>query len=347
MFVCVTGGTGFLGAHTVAALVRAGHRVRVLARDPAAVGPALAPLGVPRGVEAVPGDITDEPSVAAAVRGTDGVLHAASVYSFDSRRRAEIRATNVRGTEVVLAAALRAGVRRVVSVSTFGALLPSAEPVLHAGSPVGTPAEVYMAGKAVSEALARRHQAAGAPLVITYPAALFGPDDPKLGDQNGRLRDLLRGLMPFWPLGHLPVGDVRDTAALHARLFDEPSPPQRVFGPGHHLTTPEFVDVVRAVTGRKLPALFLPAAAMAPLSRVADVVQRGWPWHIPAEFGALYACANARPVARETALERIPPRPVEDTLADTVGWLHRTGRLSARQAGAAAAAVTPPTAAAA
>ncbi|MEV7027164.1 NAD-dependent epimerase/dehydratase family protein, partial [Kitasatospora sp. NPDC093558] len=42
MLVCVTGGTGFVGVHSVAELVRRGHRVRVLARDPAAAERGLA-----------------------------------------------------------------------------------------------------------------------------------------------------------------------------------------------------------------------------------------------------------------------------------------------------------------
>uniref|UniRef100_UPI0011781165 NAD-dependent epimerase/dehydratase family protein n=1 Tax=Amycolatopsis kentuckyensis TaxID=218823 RepID=UPI0011781165 len=98
MVIAVTGGTGFLGAHTVALLVAAGARVRVLARDPAAGT-------VPDGVEVVPGDVTDEVAVARLVAGADAVLHAAGVYSFDSRRRAELARVNVAGTETVLAAA--------------------------------------------------------------------------------------------------------------------------------------------------------------------------------------------------------------------------------------------------
>src|SRR5689334_15995187 len=79
MLVLVTGGTGFVGAHTVAALTAAGHRVRVLARAPERVAPALAPLSVPAdAVEVAAGDVTDETAVDAAVRGVDGLVHAAS-----------------------------------------------------------------------------------------------------------------------------------------------------------------------------------------------------------------------------------------------------------------------------
>jgi dihydroflavonol-4-reductase len=46
MRVLVAGGTGFVGSHSVAALVEGGHEVRLLVRDRQRVAPALAPLGL-------------------------------------------------------------------------------------------------------------------------------------------------------------------------------------------------------------------------------------------------------------------------------------------------------------
>jgi len=46
MRVLITGGTGFVGSHTVAAVVRAGHSVRLLARRPERADAALGPLGI-------------------------------------------------------------------------------------------------------------------------------------------------------------------------------------------------------------------------------------------------------------------------------------------------------------
>src|SRR5207247_2402833 len=103
MLVTVTGGTGFVGSHSVAAIVRAGHRVRLLVRDEARVRPALDPLSVDAsGLDVVVGTVTDEAAVATAVAGCDAVLHAASVYSFDSRLRTQMRAVNAAGTGTVL-----------------------------------------------------------------------------------------------------------------------------------------------------------------------------------------------------------------------------------------------------
>ena len=288
MLVCVTGGTGFLGAHTVSAVVRAGHRVRLLVRDPARIEPALGPLGVESGaVDVVVGDVTHEPAVALATRGADAVLH------------------------------LAAGRERV----------------LRADSPVARPRDAYLATKAAAETVARDHQRADAPVVITYPSALLGPHDPRLGDQNARLRNALRGLMPMWSSGGFPVGDVRDTAAMHAGLLTG-SPSGRCFGPGHYVSTREYLDTLRAVTGRGLPAVFLPAKAMLPMGLLTGVVQHVWPWHIPAEYGAIYTCDRAARVADDADTSGVRPRPIGDTIRDTVSWLRRTGWLSERLAGA-------------
>jgi dihydroflavonol-4-reductase len=282
--------------------------------------------------------VLDEFAVARLVRGVDVVLHAASVYSFDSRRRAAMRATNVAGTELVLTAARRAGVGRVVYVSSVGALFPAPRREIDPDSPVGRPREAYLASKAGAEVVARRHQEAGEPVVITYPPALVGPHDPRLGDQNTRLRNALRGLMPIWPTGGMPVGDVRDTATLHASLVDSALAVDRHFGPGHYLTTREYVRTLREVTGRTLPTVYLPARAMLPLGLLTSVVQRVWPWHIPAEYGAIYTCACAVRVSESAGTNGVAARPVTETFADTVRWLHGAGHLSASGAGSAAAA---------
>jgi dihydroflavonol-4-reductase len=331
MLVTVTGGTGLVGAHSVAAILRSGHRVRLLVRDESTVDKALSPLDVDlREVDVVTGDVLDEPSVERAVRGADAVLHAASVYSFDSRRHADLRRTNERGTELVLGAARRAVDGPIVYVSTVGAMFPAR--VIDTDSPVGNPRETYLRSKVAAELIARRHQAEGAPVVITYPPALLGPDDPKLGDQTSRLRNTLRGLMPIWPLGAFPLGDVRDTADLHASVLTETGP-ARHFGPGHYVSTREYVATVREVTGRALPTMYLPAPMVIPVGLLATLLQRVWPWQIPAEYGAVYTAACRTRVAEDASTNGVKARPLADTVADTVRWLHRNGLLSDRAAG--------------
>ncbi len=336
MTFLITGGSGFLGSHIVAELHRRGHAVRLLVRDPVRAGQALRPLGVdPAQVRMTVGDVTDPVAVAAAVRGCAGVLHAASVYSFDPRRHAEMRAVNERGTEVVLAAARAAGTGRILHVSTFGALLPAAGPIT-AGAPVGAPRETYLASKAAAEVVAREHQRDGRPVTITYPPALLGPHHPWLGDQTRRLRDTLRGLMPIWPDGGFPVGDVRDVADQHADVLTCGGP-DHVAAPGRYVPTRDLLRALREVTGRRLPAVHLPAAALLPVGRLAGLAQRVLPAHVPVEYGAIYTCRVARPLDDAPA-----GRPLVHTLEDTVRWLHEAGHVTAAQAGRAAFRIPAP-----
>src|SRR3954471_19184153 len=115
MRVLVTGGTGYVGSHTVAALTRAGHEVTVLARSPDRVAPALEPLGVaPGSVGTAVGDVTDAAAVERAMDGQEAILHGASVFSMDARKAAEMNAVNVAGTELVLGTAERLGLDPIV-----------------------------------------------------------------------------------------------------------------------------------------------------------------------------------------------------------------------------------------
>jgi nucleoside-diphosphate-sugar epimerase len=222
LLVLVTGGTGYVGSHAITALTRAGHRVRVLARSPAGIPAALGPLGV-AGVETAIGDVTDPTAVERALEGCDAVLHAASVFSLDARRADEMTSVNVRGTEIVLGTAHRLGLDPIVYVSSEVALLPPADgEVLTPDSPVQRPPGPYCRSKADAELVARRLQALGAPVVSVQPAALWGPQDPHLGEGATLATNVLRHRYPVVMPGGMHIADVRRVAAPSSRH----SPPE-------------------------------------------------------------------------------------------------------------------------
>jgi dihydroflavonol-4-reductase len=318
MRVLVTGGTGFVGSHSVAALVRSGHEVRLLVRSPQRIAPALEPVGVYE-VDSVEGDVTDPVSVERAMEGCQAVLHAASVYSFRRRDAKLMEETNARGCDLVLATAQRLGLDPIVYVSSYVALLPAKGRVLTAESPVGTPGPAYARSKADSDRVARGYQDAGAPVAISYPGMVWGPHDPHFGESNRLAVQILRGRLPFIPDGGVPIVDVRDVAQLHAQL-ERGRGPRRYMAGGAYVPFPELVDSLARVTGRGIRHRVLP-----------DLFAR-----LMAQFNeAIYTvCQAARCDDSRTRDEfGITPRDPDVTLTDSVRWLAEQGHINAREAG--------------
>jgi dihydroflavonol-4-reductase len=333
MRVLITGGTGFVGSHTVAAVVRAGHDVRLLVRRPERAGAALVPLGIPV-QDIVVGDVLHPDSVRQAVAGCDAMINTAAVYSLDPRKAAGALAANARGTEIVLEAAVRAGLDPVIHVSSYVALLPSRH-VLTPDSPVGTGGPAYPRSKAQSELIARRHQSAGAPVVTTYPGAVTGPHDPYFGDTAFTLAMILRNRTPFAISGTWPIADVAYAAGAHAAMLEPGRGPRRYLLGGHNITWNDLYATLRHLTGRHLPAVPAPGSLARTTGRAMDVLQRVVTTRLPIGYQGPWIvtkCAGTddRTTRQELGIE---PPPLEQTLADTIRWMVQAGHLPPRLAG--------------
>jgi len=121
MRVLVTGGTGHVGSHIVAALLDEGHAVRMLVRKPERVPAALEPSGwTTDDVEMVQGDVADGPeALATAMDGVDALLHAANVYSLNQADAQQMREANVDGTRAILQTASERRLAPIVHVSSY------------------------------------------------------------------------------------------------------------------------------------------------------------------------------------------------------------------------------------
>jgi nucleoside-diphosphate-sugar epimerase len=338
MRVLVTGGTGFVGSHTVAAVVRAGHDVRLLVRRPERVPHALGPLGINE-LDTVTGDVLEPASVQAAIEGCDAIINAAAAYSLDPKKADAVLATNARATEVVLEAAVAAGLDPIVHVSSYVALLPS-ETVLGPDSPVGEGGPAYARSKAESELIARRHQGEGAPVVTSYPGVVVGPHDPYFGDSAFTIAMILRNRTPFALAGGWPVADVRYVANAHAAMLEPEREPRRYLLGGHDTTWGQLYVSLRRLTGRRLPAVPLPGPLARASGRAMDVLQGVVPARLP--FGHQGVWIITRGAGTDDAATRrelgIDPPPLEQTLTDAIRWMVQAGHLPARLVGKLAAA---------
>jgi len=256
VIIAVTGATGFVGRHLVDTLRRRGHAVRALVREPARASWLAA-----GGVELLPGDVRDPPSLRRFAEGADAAIHLVGIIV--ERGRQTFAAVHVAGTETVYAAARAAGVRRFVHMSAVGARPEAA----------ATP---YHRTKWQAEDLVR-HSAL--PYVILRPSLINGPE-------NAPIRTLARlhralPVIPVFGDGHFPLQPVWiDDVALAFALAAERVELTGTFelgGPAV-LTYEDFVLAIGRAAGRSRPLVHVPlplvraaAAAFAGLGAAAPL----------------------------------------------------------------------------
>jgi uncharacterized protein YbjT (DUF2867 family) len=213
--VVVFGGAGFLGRRLVRRLVTEGMTVRVAVRHPDPAQIELRSMGFDR-FTAVPADVRDQASVAAAIAGANAVVNTVSAYV--ERGGVTFEAVHVQGAETVAREAVAAGVTRLVLVSGIGADADS-------GSS-------YIRARGRGEQVVRQ-EFPGA--TIVRPGAMFGPGDALFGT----LADLAR-LLPVLPLvggGHTRLQPVfvEDVAEAISSILTDPRTVGRTYelaGPG-------------------------------------------------------------------------------------------------------------------
>lgn len=336
MKVLVTWGTGFVGACVVAGLLEDGHEVRLLVRRPEQVATSLAPYGVgPEQLEGVrAGDVLDVDAVASALDGCEAVVHAAAVFSLDSRRADEMRRTNERAADLVLSGACERGLDPVVHVSSTVALMRFGGS--GADLPLGDITSTYSASKVASERVARRLQDEGYPVVTVYPGAVLGPHDPYRGEQSERLRWMARGTFPLYPRGAMHWVDVRDVARVVRAVLEPGRGPRRYVVPGHHIDTKTMYTTLARVQRRRRPHLELSAPVARRLTRSMDLLQRRLPgrMHMPSDPEGVDMLVRDTRMYDEPARTElgVEPLPFEQSLRDTLVWLVDAGRLPARYA---------------
>lgn len=166
----LTGATGFVGLHMLELLLSHGHPVR------ATDLPAEPPPDFPSGVEYIPADLTDPSTLGHICDGVEILFHPASIFNFSTPPEIMER-VNVGGTENLCQAAARAGVKRMVLVSTmmfFGDQERRREPITEDTPRITN--SVYGSSKVRQEDVALRYHGEGKlPVTVIRPAIIYGP----------------------------------------------------------------------------------------------------------------------------------------------------------------------------
>ena len=322
----VTGASGFVGSAVARALVARGLHVRVLMR-------AHASRANISGVDCEPvtGDMRDEASVAAAMKGVRYLFHVAADYRLWARDPGEIERNNLLGARATMGAALTCGVERVVYTSSVAALKPGNSAVDETSR--HTPQSVigaYKRSKLVAEReVERLVREEGLPAVIVAPSTPIGPRDIKPTPTGRVIVEAATGRMPAFVDTGLNLVHVDDVAQGHLLALDKGRIGENYILGGTDVALQTMLGDIAFLTGRRAPRLKVPRAPLFPLAWAAETFARvsGKEPFLTADalrmsrYRMFFSSEKAR---RELGYAT---RPYKEGLNDALAWFRDNGYL--------------------
>jgi dihydroflavonol-4-reductase len=269
----VTGASGFVGSAVARALIRSGYAVRVLVRRSS---PRVNLEHVD--LEIIEGDMLDAKAVAAAMKGARYVLHVAADYRLWALDPDELMRTNHGGTQVIMSAALAAGVERIVYTSSVATLRlqasgrPADETIsLFETEGIGAYKRSKIAAERLVERMVRDH---GLPAVIVNPSTPIGPRDVRPTPTGRLVVEAASGRMPAFVDTGLNLVHVDDVAAGHVAALERGRVGERYILGGDNLTLAELLTRIALLTHRRRPRIHLPRAIIYPVAFCAEATAR-------------------------------------------------------------------------
>jgi dihydroflavonol-4-reductase len=314
--VLVTGATGFIGSHTVRALQARGTAVRVIVRDPA----KLADVGLDaRTLDVVAGDLTKPADCDRAMRGAAAVIHIAGLVSTKRADIERLHTANVVATRMIMEAAARAVVPRVVHLASIFALGGGTVTPLNEASAYNLAdwRVPYFRAKRESDGLVETLARDGLPVVFAYPGFCYGPGDV-YASSTEIVTSFLKHEVPAYIPGGQNAMDVRDAAEGLLLALERGTPGERYIIGGENVTYAELFQRLARLTGLAAPRRTIPRWLGVTAGWVGERVLPSFPLDANAArvMGAhwYYDDAKAR-----TQLG-YSPRPLDTALIDTIRW---------------------------
>jgi dihydroflavonol-4-reductase len=325
--VLVTGASGFIGSAIVRHLVAEGFAVGALVR-PGSRRDHLTMLGV----DIFDGSINDAAAVRAALASRRYVIHVAADYRLWARDRGEIFTANVDGTRVVMEAARKSGIERIVYTSSVATVEPRRD---------GTPADesafmsersasgAYQRSKIMAEALVREMTVQGLPAVIVNPATTIGPHDVRPTPTGRIIIAAATGRIPAFVDTGLNLVHVDDVARGHVAALRRGRIGERYILGGDNVRFARMLADIAALAGRRAPRLRIPWYAALPVAWAAEAASR-----ITGRepLATLEGVRHARDrmffnTAKAEQELGIRARPYAEALADALTWFRNAGYL--------------------
>jgi len=263
----LTGASGFVGGQVARQLVKAGHQVAAVVRDPHKASD-LAGLGL----ELYQGDVTEKESMRAPMTGADGVFHIAGWYKIGARDTSPAWPVNLEGTRNVLELMRELHIPKGVYTSTLAINSDTGGRQVNENYRFrGEHLSLYDRTKAEAHALAEEFIRAGLPLVIVQPGLVYGPGDTSAF--RVALLQYLRRRLPLLPQKTAySWGYIEDVAQGHILAMQKGVAGQNYFicGPSHTLI--EAMQIAESISGVPAPRLHAPPGMLKAASGLMGIV---------------------------------------------------------------------------
>lgn len=267
----VTGASGHIGNNLIRALLERGERVRALVRT-TETPDALRGLDV----EIARGDLRDEASLDAAMRGCNKLFHVAAMISIRNGDRAALWDTNVLGTRRLMRTAARRGVERVVHTSSFGAIGQNHHGASNEEGFLDPFESVmdYERSKASAELEVMREALRGLDVVIVNPTATVGPFDFRPSLVGKTIVEFGQGKMKAYVPGAFDWVAMRDVVEGHLLAMEHGKRGERYLLSGEQHALDEILQWLSEDTGRPVPKLKISPNLMQGVAVFKDWVER-------------------------------------------------------------------------
>ena len=325
--ILVTGATGHIGNVLVRKLLDRGEKVRALIWR----GEDTTPLKN-LDVEQVMGDVLDPASLEHAMHGVETVYHLAGIISIMPGRNPLVWRVNVEGTRNVLEAARHASIRRLLYTSSIHAIAHAPHDVAMdetLGFDQNNPYGEYDRSKATASLEVQKAAARDLDAVIVCPTGVIGPYDFRGSEMGEVIRSATEARTMLYVEGAYDFVDVRDVADGMIAAVKRGRRGESYILSGHKLSVRYMLETVREVTGKAFASVKIPFS-------LAELAARYTPWYYRrtqakprfTSYSLQVLQSNANICCTKALAELgYKPRPVYESIADTVRWFLENRRV--------------------
>lgn len=326
--ILVTGSSGHIGNVLVRELCNRGEQVLLMTKT------GEIPLWLEdQNVKVCKGELTNKDEVDRAIASVEYVFHLAGIISISSFDSQELFDVNVTGTQHVLDACIKHGVKRLVYTSSVHALPEGENNEAITESKNVDPKKLFGAyARTKAEATRRVFEANdnGLDLVVCYPSGVMGPYDFR-GSEAGRLvRDYATNKLPIYINGAYNFVDVRDVVQGLLLALDNGKNGEDYILAGEKMTLNQFFDILSSAEPQmKKPRIKFPVSLAIGSAWILEIASKLFRFNPLFTVYAIKVLQSNSNISSDKAKNELgySPRAMKVCIPDTLVWLKENDKI--------------------